>query len=73
MVDTSLQDAEMSQVNPEMAFSHRVDIFWKKSYRKIVSFKKVTAFLQKLKSVQKKLNDFEDVRPPSLKIEVICW
>ena len=29
MVDTSLQDAGMSRVSPEMAFSHRVDIFWK--------------------------------------------
>ena len=54
MVDTSLQDAGMSRVSPEMAFSHRVDIFWKKSYRKIISFKKVTAFLQKLKNLQKK-------------------
>ena len=43
MVDTSLQDAGMSRVSPEMAFSHRVDIFEKKTYRKILSFKKVTA------------------------------
>ena len=55
MVDTSLQDAGMSRVSPEMAFSHRVDIFWKKSYRKIISFKKVTAILQKLKIPEKKV------------------
>ena len=55
MVDTSLQDAGMSRVSPEMVFSHRVDIFWKTSYRKIISFKKVTAVLQKLKIVQKKV------------------
>ena len=38
MVDTSLQDAGMSRVSPEMVFSHRVDIFEKKILSKNIKF-----------------------------------
>ena len=38
MVDTSLQGAGMSRVSPEMAFSHRVDIFQKKILSKNIKF-----------------------------------
>ena len=42
MADTSLQGAGMSRVSPDSCFSDRVDIFCKKSHRKILSFRKVT-------------------------------
>ena len=44
MADTSLEGAGMSRVSPDSCFSDRVDIFGKKSHRKILSFRKVTAF-----------------------------
>ena len=47
MADTSLQGAGISRVSPDSCFSDNVDIFRKKSHRKIFSFRKVTAVLRK--------------------------
>ena len=46
MADTSVQGAAMSRASPEMAFSDRVDMVLKKSHRKILIFRKVTAFVK---------------------------